>query len=191
MSPSTPRKPSVPKAAPAAAAPPAQTAKMFGVSIPVEKQQVVDKPPMSAKRKRLIIAGGLLLVAVLLLWIQYGPSGPADPDVADHPAVKDVNKLAAKKDIAGLTPYTKNDDVVVATRAVKALAALAGVDAINDALNDPRPEVRSVAVAELANHGDLNSLPVLSRYLQDQDPGVRMTAVRGMASLRRRLEARP
>jgi HEAT repeat protein len=190
MSTSMPQKPSVPKTTPSAAAPPAKTEKMFGVSISVEKQQqVVEKQPMSAKRKRLIIAGALLLVSVLILWFQYGPSTSADPEAVDHPAVKEVKALAAKKDVSGLTQYMKNDDVVAAKRAVTALAELSGVDAISDALNDPRPEVRTAAVSELANRGDLSSLPVLSKYLQDQDPGVRITAVRGMASLRQRLNA--
>jgi hypothetical protein len=178
MSTSTPHKPSVPKTAPV------KTATMFGVSIAVDKQQVAEKPPMSEKRKRFIIAGGLLLATALVLWIQYRPTIPADPEVADHPAVKDVSDLAAKKDISGLTQYTKNEDGVVAQRAIAALAKLSGVDAINGAMNDPRPDVRAAAVSELADRADVGTLPVLSQYLQDQDPAVRITAIRGIASVR-------
>ena len=162
---------------------------MFGVSIAVDKQQqqVVERQPMSVKRKRLIIAGALVLASVLILWMQYGGSTSGDPEAAGHPGLKDVKALAAKKDVSGLTQLTKSDDVIVAKRAVTALAALSGVGAIGEALDDPRPEVRTVAVSELANGGDVNSLPVLSKYLEDPDPGVRIVAIRGIASLRQRL----
>jgi HEAT repeat protein len=125
----------------------------------------------------------LLGLSAVILYVQY-QSGPRDPDAAEHPAVKDVTQLAEKKDSNGLLQYTKNDDLVVAQRAVSALGRIGDTDSLRQAMTDTRPEVRSVAVAELADRADASQLPVLGHYLEDSDSGVRLTAIRGIASIR-------
>jgi hypothetical protein len=176
MSTTTPPKPSVP------VPPPTSTA--FGVSIAATTQKAAEKAPMSRNQKALCWLGGVAVATALVLYFQFRPSGDPDPDVADHPGVKEVASLVEKKDVGALAQYVKNDDVVVARRAVEGLGRLGGVDALQESLADDRSEVRAAAISELGDRATVIQLPVLSQYLQDPAPVVRISAMRGVASIR-------
>jgi hypothetical protein len=182
MSTSTPQKPAVSKPTSSLAAPP-KTATMFGVSIQVDNKKADEKRPMTRNKKAGITAGVLLGLSGVVLYLQYH-NRTLDLDAAEHPAVKEVTQLAEKKDTGGLLQYTRNEDIIVAQRAVSALARVGGADSLREVVNDPRADVRSLAVAELASHADVEQLPALGQYLQDPDPGVKLAAMRGIAAIR-------
>lgn len=98
--------------------------------------------------------------------------------------MKEVATLVQKKDTSGLAQYVKNDDIVVAKRAVAALGSLGNTDALHETLSDDRPQVRAEAISQLGDRADVSQLPVLSQYLQDPAPEVRIAAMRGVASIR-------
>ena len=171
--------------APAKTEPPApvQPSMAFGVTIGATSLHAAEKQPLSRQKKNLFALVGIALAIALVFYIQHRPAND-DPDAALHPAVKEVDNLAGKKDAGALVQYTKNDDIVVAQRAVKALGNLGDTSALRESLTDTRPEVRSEAISQLSDHATASDLPELSEYLQDSEPAVRISAMRGIASVR-------
>ena len=65
--------------------------------------------------------------------------------------------------------------------AAENLRAARSLDLFRDALHDPQPEVRAIAVRELGGFGQLEDLPALSTATRDSDLLVASTAVYGLA----------
>jgi HEAT repeat protein len=156
----------------------------FGVTVDANEKKSGEKPPMSRERKAMLALGALVPVIGLVLWLQYRPTNDLDSEAASNAAVREVVKLQEKKDTAGLTQMTRNDDPMVARRAVQALGDIGGANAVRDYLDDKRTEVRYVAVSALGSDGDPSALPVLSKYTQDPAPDVRVAAVRSISNIR-------
>jgi HEAT repeat protein len=179
-----------PAAAPAAAvsAPvkaPTKGPTAFGIAIADvdQSRKAPVRGAMSRQRRATIIFGSVALVALPLLYLQYRTPTVTDPDVADHPAVVDVNRAETSKNATDLSRLARSDDVIVARRALAALGRIGDDDALRTSATDPRPEIRSAAINELGDRATVADIPVLSKHLQDPAPEVRMAAIRGIAGI--------
>jgi hypothetical protein len=167
----------------ASSPPAAQSATAFGVTVAATGQQTAEKTPMSRNQKAIYCLAAIMLATAAVLYIQYHHT-EVDPDAAAHPAVVEVAKAAETKDATGLIQFSKSDDMVVAQRAVRALGNLGNVDALQQTLDDARPEVRAEAISQIGDRADVSQLPVLAQYLQDPAPDVRIAAMRGVAAIK-------
>lgn len=155
------------------------------MTIAAAHQNAAEKPAMNPARKRALMAGGAIALLAAISIYMHIPSKEQDPEVASHPEVQKVVTMQQNNDTAGLAQMSKNEDSVVARRAVQALAAIGGAEAVHDSLSDPRPDVRYMAVSGLGNSGDPGQLDALSDFIQnDPAPDVRIAAVRGVSNIR-------
>src|SRR5688572_14606904 len=168
------------KSTPAAA--PAQNMSAFGVTIADRTSSSAEKPPMSKQKKQVVLLGCLLVVALpLLYWLYWPSTPPEDPAVTADPQIKPVIQAAEKKDIPQLQQLAGNNDPIVASRAVTALAQLGDSAAIQQAAQDRRPEVRMAAVVNIQPTGQ--NLGALARFAEDPDPNVRLRSVATLAKV--------
>lgn len=165
-----------------ASTPPAKSS-AFGVAIAAETHKSAEKEGMSDGRKRMIKMVGAVVVLGLISWWLNRPTIPKDSESAANPNVAKVVEMEQKKDIVGLSSMAKSEDSMAARRAVSALAHVSGPDAMQEYLNDSRPDVRYAAVSGLGN-GDVSQLPKLDQYMQDPASEVRIAAVRGVSNIR-------
>ena len=182
-SPSSPQAHSKSSAAhPAPAPSPAVSA--FGVTIADKAHSRAESPEISKKTKQLILVGALLALTVLVLAWQYWPTGPGeDPAVAANPEIKPVLQAEQKKDVAQLKQYAADNNPIVASRAVTALASLGDTSMIDKAAQDRRKEVRLAAISALDKAPDSTKLATLQRFTSDPSPDVRSHALAGLASI--------
>jgi hypothetical protein len=178
---------SAPKAhgKPVAAAPVERNVSAFGVTIADKKTSIAEKPPMTRLRKQVYLLCGLAVFAALLLTWLYWPAAGEDPAVRENPQIKPVLQAAEQKDIPKLQSFVTNNDPIVASRAVTALAGLGHGDVADNAARDNRPEVRTAAVQVLAQRADPAQLPTLAKFMKsDPSPDVRLNALSGVASIK-------
>ena len=179
--PSSPQAHSKPKAASPAPTPPAVSA--FGVTI-AEKTKAVEAEPMSKQKKQAIMAGALFVLVALVLWWQFSPGTTVDPAITANPEIKPVVAAEQKKDIPQLRQMVRDNNPMVASRAVSALANLGETAGMEQVTADKRAEVRMAAVAAMGQRSDSANLATLSRFMQsDPSSDVRLRALSGVAAI--------
>jgi hypothetical protein len=155
----------------------------FGVTI-AERAKVQEAPGMTKQKKQALMAAALLGLCALVLAWQYWPSTPEDPAVTATPEIKPVLQAEKKKDIPQLQQMVKDNNPVVASRAVTALANLGHTGTIDQVAGDKRAEVRLAAVGAMTARPETANLATLSRFMQnDPSPDVRLRALSGVASI--------
>jgi hypothetical protein len=154
----------------------------FGVTIADKTSSSAEKPPMSKQKKQVLLLCGLLVVALPLLYWLYWPETPSeDPAVVANPEIKPVVQAAEKKDIPQLQQLAADNNPIVASRAVTALAQLGDPSVLQQAAQDRRPEVRLAAVANM--QPTAKNLGTLAWFAEDPDPNVRLRSVATLAKV--------
>jgi hypothetical protein len=155
----------------------------FGVTI-ADRHKPAEAPEMTKKKKQIILAcvlGGL--TALVLLW-QFWPSGPGDdPALAAMPQIKPVVQAEQKKDIPALQQMASNNDPIVASRAITALANLGDTSVIDRISRNSPQEMRLAAVGALSSSRDPAQIQTLARFASDPSADVRMQVVAGIANI--------
>jgi hypothetical protein len=172
-----------PKSQAPAAAAPAPSMSAFGVTIADRHKTTVESEGMSKRKKQIIMASCLLGATVLVLAWQYWPTTTEDPAVAAAPQIKPVVQAEKKKDVVALQQMVVNNDPIVASRAITALANLGDTSAADKVSRSSPTEVRMAAVSALSNGADASRIQTLSRFTTDPSPDVRMQAVAGIANI--------
>ena len=120
-----------------------------------------------------------------------------DPNVKIA-ALRYLQEKGAQEDLSAILLHTKHGDPNVCAAAIYAAVALGGQDAVEEVeqgLQDARPIVRSAAVANLINSGDLDRLlsagVVLKEMLQSEDAAVRIAAADALSHIRHSGLTRP
>jgi HEAT repeat protein len=181
---SSPQVQSKPKSASPAPAPSSSPAvSAFGVTI-AEKTKSAEAQPMSKQKKQAIMAGALFVLVALVLWWQFAPSTTTDPAIAANPEIKPVVQAEQKKDIPQLQQFARDNNPIVASRAVTALGQLGDTSTIDSASRDGRKEVRLAAVSALSNAPDGAKLASLQRFTADPSSDVRLQALAGIANVK-------
>lgn len=105
--------------------------------------------------------------------------------LSDEPSV--VERFAARGQaiLPDLLSRVNDPDPAIRARVLAVLARISNPMALQAvelaARTDPRPSIRATAAQGLAESGTLMAGPILTRALQDTDPGVRAAAVRSLA----------
>lgn len=108
--------------------------------------------------------------------------------LSDEPGVVERFAAMGQAILPQLLSQVANPDLAVRVRVAAVLARMGFPEATRAAamalLNDPHPAVRATAAGELAAAGHPIAESLLTRALQDNDPGVRAAVLRALGQLR-------
>jgi HEAT repeat protein len=126
-----------------------------------------------AGNKRFLLICGIGLVVLIALFFLTRSGTPEDPD----PELARIDRMERKRDVSGLVEAVLSPKEHVAIRAIVALANVdpaVAREKLQPLLNDARPGLQSVSIAQYGRVADRNNVkPLVDLFRSPKDVGLK------------------